>query len=110
MVNRMSEIVREMTREEAIRKLQKQKAEYLEEWVDFSGVAEAYDMAIEALEQPERKNAKSDIVEVVRCKDCMWWDTSWKPTWAIGEEHWCSSNDTFMWPKDYCSKAERIES
>ena len=38
-----------MTREEAIRKLQKQKAEYLEEWVDFSGVAEAYDMAIEAL-------------------------------------------------------------
>lgn len=48
--------------------------------------------------------------EIIRCKDCMWWDTSWKPTWAIGEEHWCSSNDTFMWPKDYCSKAERIES
>lgn len=44
-----------MTREEAIRKLQKQKAEYLEEWVDFSGVAEAYDMAIEALEQPKQK-------------------------------------------------------
>lgn len=42
-----------MNREEAIRKLQKQKAEYLEEWVDFSGVAEAYDMAIEALRQPE---------------------------------------------------------
>ena len=42
-----------MTREEAIRKLQKAKAEYLEEWVDFSGVAEAYDMAIEALEQPK---------------------------------------------------------
>ena len=38
-----------MTREEAIRKLQKQKAEYLEEWIDYSGVAEAYDMAIEAL-------------------------------------------------------------
>lgn len=43
-----------MTREEAIRKLQKQKAEYLEEWVDFSGVAEAYDMAIKALEDIER--------------------------------------------------------
>ena len=39
-------------KEEAIRKLQKQKAKYLEEWVDFSGVAEAYDMAIEALKQP----------------------------------------------------------
>ena len=41
-----------MTREEAIRKLQKQKAEYLDEWVDFSGIAEAYDMAIEALSIP----------------------------------------------------------
>ena len=38
-----------MTREEAIKKLQKQKAKYLDEWVDYSGVAEAYDMAIEAL-------------------------------------------------------------
>ena len=38
-----------MTNKEAIRKLQKQKLEYLEEWVDFSGVAEAYDMAIKAL-------------------------------------------------------------
>ena len=38
-----------MTRKEAIEKLQKQKAEYLEEWVDYSGVAEAFDMAIEAL-------------------------------------------------------------
>ena len=38
-----------MKREEAIEKLQKQKAEYLEKWVDYSGVVEAYDMAIEAL-------------------------------------------------------------
>ena len=38
-----------MTKKEAIKKLQKQKAEYLEEWVDYSGVAEALDMAIEAL-------------------------------------------------------------
>ena len=43
-----------MKREEAIRKLQKQKLEYLEEWVDFSGVAEAYDMAIKALNQTKQ--------------------------------------------------------
>lgn len=48
-----------MTREEAIDKLQKQKAEYLEEWVDYSGVAEAYDMAIEALQ-----------TEPIRCGEC----------------------------------------
>ena len=38
-----------MTREEAIRKLQKHKNEYLDEWVDYSGIVEALDMAIEAL-------------------------------------------------------------
>ena len=38
-----------MTREEAIKKLQKQKEEYLDEWVDYSGVEDAFDMAIEAL-------------------------------------------------------------
>lgn len=42
-----------MTREEAIKKLQKQKAEYLDEWVDYSGIAEAFDMAIEALKAQE---------------------------------------------------------
>lgn len=42
-----------MTREEAIKKLQRQKAEYLDEWVDFSGIAEAYDMAIQALESTD---------------------------------------------------------
>ena len=45
-----------MKREEAIRKLQKQKAEYLDEWVDYSGVAEAFDMAIKALQREIPKN------------------------------------------------------
>lgn len=50
-----------MKKEEAIKKLQKQKAEYLEEWVDYSGVAEAFDMAINALkEQAEWKYVEKD--------------------------------------------------
>ena len=54
-----------MTREEAIEKLQKQKAEYLEEWVDYSGVAEAYDMAIEALQnlQPTCNQLVTDLIQ-----------------------------------------------
>lgn len=64
-----------MTREEAIRKLQKQKAEYLEEWVDFSGVSEAYDMAIEALSaeaaQPERKKGEW-LMDGEKCGELMW--------------------------------------
>lgn len=66
--------VGKMTREEAIKKLQKQKAEYLEEWVDYSGVAEAYDMAIEALEQEPVKHGEwveSKIPnELYVCSNC----------------------------------------
>ena len=47
-----------MTNEEAIRKLKCQKGEYLDNWVDYSGVAKAYDMAIKALAEPERKKGK----------------------------------------------------
>ncbi len=43
-----------MTRQEAIKKLQERKAEYLDKWVDYGGIEEAYDMAIEALEQEPR--------------------------------------------------------
>lgn len=44
------DIKHRMTTTEAIKKLQKQKAKYLVEvWEDYSGVAEAYDMAIKAL-------------------------------------------------------------
>lgn len=86
-----------MTREEAIRKLQKQKAEYLEEWVDFSGVAEAYDMAIEALEQP-----------IIRCKDCKHWTTMVERPKHGTCDQWCTLNVTRR--IEYCSRAERKES
>lgn len=52
--------------EEAIRKLQEQKAEYLDNWVDYSGVAEAYDMAIEAL---RREISRNPIVNFVADSD-----------------------------------------
>ena len=50
-----------MNREEAIKKLQKQKAEYLDEWVDYSGIAEAFDMAIEALKAQEWIPCSKDL-------------------------------------------------
>lgn len=83
-----------MTREEAIRKLQKQKAEYLEEWVDFSGVAEAYDMAIEALEQP-----------IIRCKDCKHKNVCFSEV-AMTNKY---QTTTLYEPIEWCSKAERKE-
>lgn len=48
-----------------------------------------------------------DAVQVIRCKDCEYWDTSWKPTRAKEGEYWCSAHDIYMGAEDYCSQAER---
>jgi len=47
-----------MTNQEAIRILNEQRNKFMDEWVDFGGVNEAYNMAISLLEK------------VVHCKDC----------------------------------------
>lgn len=47
-----------MTNQEAVRILNEQRNKFMDEWVDFGGVNEAYNMAISLLEK------------VVRCKDC----------------------------------------
>lgn len=126
-----------MTREEAIEKLQKQKAEYLEEWVDYSGVAEAYDMAISALQGGDAKmqsiaktpdymqqsrhddgrittvtlnspiSIQADMVLVVRCKDCRHADECHKSVQYTR----CEPNTvTIGYTKiDFCSHGERRE-
>ena len=40
-----------------------------------------------------------DIVEVVRCKDCIYYNANWCTYWE----------DMDMQPTDFCSKAERKE-
>lgn len=62
------------------------------------------------LEQIIDEEPSIDAVPVIRCKDCMWWDTSWEPTRAKEGEHWCSAHDIYMVAEDFCSQAERKES
>lgn len=50
-----------------------------------------------------------DAVPMIRCKDCVSWDTSWKPVRAIEGAYWCSEHDIYMSADDYCSMAERRE-
>ena len=85
-----------MRSEEAIRKLQKQKAEYLEEWIDYSGVAEAFDIAVSALQQPE----------IIRCKDCKWYDTAMPMTEGFS---YCDKFGLVFGYNDFCSRAEKRE-
>lgn len=59
-----------MTNKEAIKKLERLKNEFLEEYLDYDGTTSAYDMAIKALQEPERKHAKwRDVREY--CGDFM---------------------------------------
>jgi hypothetical protein len=51
-----------------------------------------------------------DVVEVVRCEKCMFWDTESK---GLSDEHICKMHscvgvhDRYTTPTDYCSYGER---
>ena len=46
-----------------------------------------------------------DAVEVVRCKDCINWQTDWMPS-TIFYGHYCPDVDTFTKENFYCAYAE----
>jgi len=50
-----------MTNQEAIRILNEQRNKFMDEWVDFGGVNEAYDMAIALLKEQEPIKPKSKV-------------------------------------------------
>jgi len=66
-----------MTNQEAIRILNEQRNKFMDEWVDFGGVNEAYDMAITLLKEQEsvvpKYNARTNWYE---CGDCHYSMTS----------------------------------
>lgn len=51
-----------MTNQEAIQILNEQRNKFMDEWVDFGGVNEAYNMAIQALEE-------KDCVRCINCRN-----------------------------------------
>ena len=51
-----------MTNQEAILILNEQRNKFMDEWVDFGGVNEAYNMAIQALEE-------KDCVRCINCRN-----------------------------------------
>lgn len=50
----------------------------------------------------------ADVIKVVRCKDCEYWQTDWIPNHG-GDRgcHYCEMMDTFTEPLNYCGDAER---
>ena len=47
-----------------------------------------------------------DAVPVIRCKDCIEWQTSWKSS-TVFEGHYCVMVDTSTRGHFYCAYAER---
>ena len=54
-----------------------------------------------------RKHKSADVVEVVRCEDCEYWDTTWNPKAAKDGEHYCPATDLFTTPDWFCADGER---
>lgn len=52
----------------------------------------------------------ADVVEVVRCEDCEFWQTDWIPNTG-GDRgcHYCEMMDSFTEPLHYCGCGERRE-
>ena len=51
-----------------------------------------------------------DAVPVVRCRDCVNWDTSWVPIWCDnGTVHFCDRNGLACRGDWFCADGERRE-
>ena len=57
------------------------------------------------------KTPTADVVEVVRCKECIWWDKSEdSPFGFCNVPYWvCKNWDDGTGADDFCHKAERRE-
>lgn len=59
-----------MTNQEAVRILNEQRNKFMDEWVDFGGVNEAYNIAIQALKEHEAVEPDVDSEETCICGNC----------------------------------------
>lgn len=50
-----------------------------------------------------------DFVEIVRCRDCKYWETDWTPQGVSDGRHYCAPLDLFPSADWYCSDGEKRE-
>lgn len=50
----------------------------------------------------------ADVVEVIRCRECIFWDASWNPGVGMkGEAHYCPRCQLVTLKDSFCSGAYR---
>ena len=62
-----------------------------------------------ALEDAVSRVPDADVVEVVRCKDCKWYDISSPYGTVIPDAYHCKVNDRFYDSEHFCGYGERRE-
>ena len=94
--------------DELIERLEKMAFDF--KWEN--GIGDKYvDLANKAAETIRVLNAvpAADVVEIVRCGECEYWDTTWNPKAAKNGEHYCPATDLFTTPDWFCADGERQE-
>lgn len=73
----------------------------------IDGVVGDYKKAIEIYRRLAKMET-DDLVPVVRCKDCKYWDKTWRNDWSP-DYHYCPMTDGVRKGIFYCAYAERSE-
>lgn len=50
-----------------------------------------------------------DAVEVIRCRDCKWWDEKHPYGTVVPDAYHCKANDRFYSANHFCAYGERKE-
>ena len=53
-----------------------------------------------------KNDPDAEWVEIIRCKDCKYWDKTWTNDWAK-DYHYCPNVDGVRKADFYCADAER---
>lgn len=73
----------------------------------IDGVVGDYKKAIEIYRRLAKMET-DDLVPVVRCKDCKYWNKTWRNDWSP-DYHYCPMTDGVRKGIFYCAYAERSE-
>lgn len=60
---------------------------------------------IERIANAVEKKDDGEKIEVIRCEDCVYWDTEWEST--DERYHYCWKNDSFEESDFWCKDGER---
>lgn len=95
-----------MTNNDAIRILTEQKNKFLDEWIDYGGVAEAYNMAINALKNTKIKGTEDrKLIDIDKLREKLGFSENCE---NCKQDYWTCERETYYSIKDFCQKLDTV--